>query len=85
LLNQKEKEFQKALNEAKGYRLELNNKEEVFNKIFCSHSPLNIEKIGKKKDTKIPRTSSSTMKDLSKYHSINTLHTIATTTDFAKK
>jgi len=40
-----------VLEEAKCYRLELNNKEETFNRIFTANSiPLNIEKInGKKK------------------------------------
>jgi hypothetical protein len=86
LLTQKEREFQKALNEAKGYRLELNNKEEIFSKIFCSHSPLNIEKIGKRKDTKLARTASTLKHPCAPsgnnstgpthYQSVGTLHSL---------
>ena len=51
MLIEKEKDFEKVIELAKSYKLELDYKEETFNRIFPSSqqnvalNPLNIEKI----------------------------------------
>lgn len=57
----------------------MHNKEEVYNKIFNNH-PLNIEKIGRKKETKVSKGSISLSKEGQRYSSTTTnLYSISNT------
>lgn len=50
MLNRKEKEMEKVMEEVKSYKLELNYKDSTINRIFSANqNPLNIERIVSKK------------------------------------
>ena len=63
------------LTKVKSYKLQLDYKDETFNRIFpTSQNPLNIEKIAVKKDLK-GKGSQSLIKDFSKYSTTKTIQT----------
>ena len=61
----------------KGYKLELDYKEETFNRIFPAASPnlLNIERIGLKKERSNKGSQSHLKETINKYSTTKTIHT----------